>query len=157
MKRSALCLLLALSLAGPAAAQDADDLPADAPDIPDYLDVPDPSQELPLMDDALTAIFMGHTHTGFYDIYGVRNGENNFTEVMRKDGTTTHTRAGVVSEGRWRTRGPIVCFDYDDLTGGCFSVYLRGNCHYAYSTVSRQFVAVSVIDGAVPTCEAPYV
>ncbi len=160
MKRGLLCSLLCLVFAAPTLAQDAmPETPLDgAPDIPDYLDVPDVSQELPLMDDALSAIFTGKTHRGYYDIYGVRNGENNFSEVMNEDGSTVHTRDGVVSKGRWRTKGPVVCFSYDDdLNGGCFSIYLRGNCHYAYSRSARAFIAVSVIDDAVPTCEKPYV
>jgi hypothetical protein len=114
---------------------------------------PDPSQELPLDGDALTALFLDHTHRGYYEVGDWDNTDPAFTEEMRADGSAIHDRDGVISTGTWRTKNNVVCFTYDDLNGGCFSVYQRGNCYYSMSAFSSDLVAITVLDDDVPDCE----
>jgi hypothetical protein len=114
---------------------------------------PDTSQELPLDGEALKALFMDRTHRGYYEIGDIENMDPAFTEEMKADGSTIHERDGIVSTGEWRTRNNVVCFTYDDLNGGCFSIYQRGNCYYAMSAFTSDLVAISVLDGETPDCE----
>jgi len=117
---------------------------------------PDPSQELPLDGDALTALFMDRTHRGYYEVGDWENTDPAFTEQMKADGSAIHERDGVISSGQWRTKNNVVCFTYDDLNGGCFSIYQRGNCYYAMSAFSSDLVAISVLDGDIPDCEPSF-
>lgn len=114
---------------------------------------PDPTQELALEGAALTALFMDRTHRGYYEAYDWDNSEPAFTETMKSDGSTSHDRGGIISNGTWETKSNVVCFTYDDLNGGCFSIYQRGNCYYALSAFNRDLVAVTVLDGEIPDCE----
>ncbi|GHA83611.1 hypothetical protein GCM10009069_03640 [Algimonas arctica] len=114
---------------------------------------PDPTQELPLDGDALTALFMDRTHRGYYEYEDWETLDPAFTEEMKADGSTVHNRDGIISAGEWRTRNNVVCFTYNDLNGGCFSIYQRGNCYYALSAFTSDLVAISVIDGETPDCE----
>lgn len=117
---------------------------------------PDTSQELPLDGEALTAIFMDRTHRGYYEPGDWEDLDPAFTEQMKADGTAIHERDGIISVGQWRTRNNVVCFTYDDLNGGCFSIYQRGNCYYAMSAFTSDLVAISVLDGDIPDCEPSF-
>ena len=127
-------------------------LAQDGPSLDPYAP-PDPSQELPLEGDELTALFMDRTHRGYYQARDWEDQDPAFTEVMNADGTTVHDRDGIVSNGTWRTRDNVVCFEYQDLSGGCFTIYQRGNCYYAMSAFTSTLVAVTVLDGETPSCE----
>lgn len=129
--------------------------PAQTSEIDPY-GPPDTSQELPLDGEALTAIFMDRTHRGYYEIGDWEDLDPAFTEEMKADGTAIHERDGIVSTGQWRTRNNVVCFTYDDLNGGCFSFYQRGNCFYAMSAFTSDLVAISVLDGDIPDCEPSF-
>lgn len=118
---------------------------------------PDPTQELPLDSEALMALFMDRTHRGYYEYKDWDTLDPAFTEEMKADGSAIHERDGIISEGQWRTRNNVVCFTYDDLNGGCFSIYQRGNCYYAMSAFTSDLVAISVLDGNTPDCEPPSV
>ena len=118
-------------------------------------DVPDVSQDIPLEGDALKALFDDRLHRGYYDYLREPDGDYAFSEMMNADGTTLHERDGIKSAGRWRAMSNVVCFSYDDIGGGCFNLYQQGNCYYAFSVESRDFVAVTVMDDATPNCEPP--
>ena len=120
-------------------------------------EVPDPRSDTPLEGEALRALFQDRLHEGYYDFKIKPDGDYAFSEMMNADGTTLHIRDGVESAGRWRIMSNVVCFTYDDLSGGCFNLYQRGNCNYAYSIESRDFVAVTVADDEPPNCEPPVV
>ena len=117
---------------------------------------PDTTQQLPLDGEALTALFMDRTHRGYYEVGDWEDLDPAFTEEMKADGTAIHERDGVVSVGQWRTRQNVVCFTYEDLNGGCFSIYQRGNCYYAMSAFTSELVAISVLDGDIPDCEPSF-
>lgn len=117
---------------------------------------PDTTQELPLDGEALTALFMDRTHRGYYEVGDWENLDPAFTEEMKANGSAIHERDGIVSTGQWRTRNNVVCFTYDDLNGGCFSIYQRGNCYYAMSAFTSDLVAISVLDGDIPDCEPSF-
>ncbi|WP_298912810.1 hypothetical protein [uncultured Algimonas sp.] len=117
---------------------------------------PDPAVEVPLEGEALTALFMDKTHRGYYQFGDWDDADPAFVERMNADGTTVHERDGVVSPGTWRARANVVCFAYEDLDGGCFNMYQRGNCYYAMSASSQTMIAVSVLDGETPDCEPSY-
>lgn len=144
--RLSVWLFITIMLIGtPAFAQDAQTVDPYAP--------PDPSQELPLDGEALTALFMDRTHRGYYQDRAWVDEDPAFTEKMNSDGTTVHDRNGIVSKGTWRTRDTVVCFEYPDIDGGCFTMYQRGNCYYAFSAFTNNIVAISVLDGETPSCE----
>ncbi len=115
--------------------------------------LPDPNQEAALDGDALTALFTDRTHRGYYQYADWDTSEPAFTEVMKADGTTVHTRDGQATEGTWRTLGNVVCFDYAELSGGCFNMYEKGNCYFAFSALSDTLVAITVLDGESADCE----
>lgn len=117
---------------------------------------PDTTQQVPLEGDALTALFMDRTHRGYYEHRDWEDLEPAFTEQMKADGAAIHERDGVISTGTWQTRSNVVCFTYDDLNGGCFSIYQRGNCYYAMSAFTSELVAITVLDGDIPDCEPAY-
>lgn len=142
-------LLAACTLAAPAMAQD--DGGTDGSSIPDV------TRDLPLEGDSLKALFQDKTHRGYYEYLSKPDGEFAFTERMNADGTTLHTRDGEDSVGRWAAMSNVVCFRYADMNGGCFNMYQQGNCFYAFSVESQQFIAVMVYDGETPDCEPPLV
>lgn len=117
---------------------------------------PDPKQELPLEGDALTAIFMNKLHRGYYEVGDWDTSDPAFSEDMRSDGSTVHIRDGLTSLGTWKTRENVVCFTYENLNGGCFNIYQRGNCYYAMSAFTHDLVAISVLDGETPDCEPSF-
>lgn len=119
--------------------------------IPEFL--PDPSIELPLEGDELTALFRDRTHRGYYQYEEWIDREPAFTERMNADGTVVHNQDGVVSEGTWRARHNVVCFEYDDLFGGCFKIYKKGTCHFALSAYNNDVIAITVLDDEVADCE----
>lgn len=114
---------------------------------------PDPNQELPLDGEALRALFIDRLHRGYYQDGDWETLDPAFTERMHSDGGTVHERDEIVSKGTWRTRDNVVCFEYDNLRGGCFTMYQRGNCYYAFSAYTSELVAISVLDGEIPSCE----
>ena len=140
-------LLLTLCATQTALAQDARESPIHG--------APDVATELPLEGEALKAIFQDVLHRGYYDYLRKPDGDYAFSEQMNADGTTLHIRDGIESPGRWRALSTVVCFTYADMGGGCFNVYQRGTCYYAYSVEARDFVAVMVADGDEPNCEPP--
>ncbi|MGB6231424.1 MAG: hypothetical protein WBF53_15020 [Litorimonas sp.] len=141
-----LCFLSIAALPLTAASQPSDD-PYGAPD---------PAIDLPLEGEALTEIFIDRTHRGYYEVGDWDDADPAFSEVMNADGTTLHVRDGISSAGRWQTRSNVVCFTYDDLSGGCFNIYQRGNCYYALSAYDKALVAITVMDGDTPDCEPSY-
>ena len=146
----ALAALLCAAAALPAQAQDDAD-----PNARPLYDLPDPRTDLPLEGEALRELFDDKLHEGYYDYRAKPDGDFAFTEMMNSDGTTLHTRDGLASPGRWSIMSNVVCFRYEDLGGGCFNLYQRGNCNYAYSIESRDFVAVTVAGDEPPNCEPP--
>ena len=153
--RHALFAIFYFVMASSAAAQIADPPEPDAESGSPIYDVPGVSKDVPLEGDALEALFNDRLHRGYYDYLRKPDGEYSFSEMMNADGTTLHERDGVKSAGRWRAMSNVVCFTYDDLGGGCFNLYQRGNCYYAYSVSTRDFVAVTVMDDEKPNCEPP--
>lgn len=132
--------------------------PARAQTVPpiDPYSTPDPTQETPLDGDELTALFLDQTHRGYYQVDDWKDSAPAFTERMNADGTTVHLRDGIKAGGTWKTRQNVVCFTYDDLNGGCFNMYQRGNCYYAVSAFTSDLVAVTVIGDEAPDCEPSY-
>lgn len=122
-------------------------------DDPGRLEPPDIRTETPLEDEALLDILEGRTHRGYYEFLRKPDGEYAFTEHIYEDGTSLHIRDGVESRGTWRVMSNVVCFTYDDLTGGCFNIYQRANCYYPYALRSQTFVAVLTLDDEVARCE----
>ena len=143
--------VLMLCAALPAQAQSQAQIQAQ--DAGPLYDIPDVTRDVPLEGAALESLFQDKLHRGYYDFLAKPDGDYNFTEMMNADGTTLHERDGERAAGRWRIRANVVCFEYDDLGGGCFTLYQRGNCNYAYSIGARDFVAVTVADGKPPSCE----
>ena len=122
--------------------------------IPEYL--PDPKTELPLAGDDLKAIFQDRTPRGYYQYDAWVEREPAFTERMNADGTAIHQQDGVTSIGTWRTRHNVVCFEYDDMMGGCFNVYKKGTCYFALSALSNDIVAITVLDDEIADCEPSF-
>lgn len=117
---------------------------------------PDFQQELPLDGDALTEIFQGTLHRGYYEFENWDNQDPAFSEEMGEDGSAIHIRNGVRSTGEWRTQANVVCFTYENLNGGCFNIYQRGTCYYAVSAQYGDLVAITFLDGTQPDCEPAY-
>ncbi|GLQ19151.1 hypothetical protein ACFFUB_12105 [Algimonas porphyrae] len=126
---------------------------AQSTDAIDPFGPPDPTTELPLEGEALRALFMDHTHRGYYNYGDWTDADPAFTEEMRADGTTRHDHDGIIAEGRWKVRYTVVCFEYEILDGGCFNIFQRGNCYYAMSAGTAELVAITVLDGETPDCE----
>ena len=145
MKRFLLASL-ALLLATSALAQD-----ADAQDW-EY-QIPDVTKTAPIEGEMLRGLFLDQMHRGYYNFLQKPDGDYGFSEMMNADGTTLHERDGVKSAGRWRVLSNLVCFTYDTLGGGCFTIYKQGNCNFAYSVDSRQFVAITIAGDDAPDCE----
>ena len=139
-----------LALAGPATAQ-IDDTENESP----IYDLPDVTTSVPLEGSDLKALFNDRLHRGYYDFLRKPDGDYAFSEMMNADGTTLHERDGEQSVGRWRAMSNVVCFSYEDMGGGCFNLYQQGNCYYAFSVDSRDFVAVTVMDEDIPNCAPP--
>lgn len=138
-----LSLLCAVLLSSAASAQTEDSL----------LAPPNIRAETPLDGEALLEILNDRTHRGYYEFLRKPDGEYAFTEHVYANGTSLHIRDGVESKGIWRVKDNVVCFDYGDLNGGCFTIYKRANCYYPYSIRGKEFVAVLTLDDAVATCE----
>ncbi|MEM7729901.1 MAG: hypothetical protein AAF311_11605 [Pseudomonadota bacterium] len=115
--------------------------------------IPDPASQPALEGDALTELFMGRTHRGYYQYHDLEERDPAFVEEMGADGSAVHNQDGVVSRGEWRTRHNVVCFEYETLNGGCFNVLSGGNCYFIFSAFSQELVAVTVLDGDTPDCE----
>ncbi|MEL6687004.1 MAG: hypothetical protein AAFP97_05230 [Pseudomonadota bacterium] len=122
--------------------------------IPEFL--PDPSQELPLEGNELRAIFTDRTHRGYYQYEDWETREPAFTERMNADGSAIHVQDGITSIGTWRARHNVVCFEYDDMTGGCFNIYKKGTCYFAIAAMTDQIIAITVLDDDVADCEPSF-
>ncbi|MGB3455037.1 MAG: hypothetical protein WBG08_04760 [Litorimonas sp.] len=115
--------------------------------------IPDPTLETPLEGEALELLFQDRTHRGYYQYGDWTDLEPAFTERMGADGSAVHDQDGVRSVGTWRVRHNVVCFEYTTLQGGCFNIFRKGTCNFAFSAMSRTLVAVTVLDEETPDCE----
>jgi hypothetical protein len=122
--------------------------------VPDF--VPDFAVDLPLEGEALTDLFMDRTHRGYYQYGDWVDRDPAFTERMNADGTTLHIQDGEAISGTWRTYRNLVCFEYDELNGGCFRIYVSGTCHYAVSAYIDEIVAITVLEDETPNCEPSF-
>lgn len=129
----------------------------------DYL--PDPSQDVPLDEDALMAAFSDKTHRGTYNFKRPNIDSFAFEETTTSDGKTRHEHGDKVDLGTWRVKANVICFHYTNWDGGthdaCFNIYVKGNCYYHYGLRSGlgggAFTARSVHAGETPECEPPSV
>ena len=114
--------------------------------------LPDPSQELPL--EGMNSLpFSQIAHRGYYQYEDWEEREPAFTERMNADGTAIHVQDGLTSVGTWRTRYNVVCFEYDNMNGGCFNIYKKGTCYFAMSAMMTEIIAITVMDDDVADCE----
>ena len=155
VKMVLLIVLISVGYGAPAVAQS---ISPETPDNESPLQAPpDIKNKIPLEGDALLDILEDRTHTGYYEFLRVPDGEYAFTEHINADGTSLHIRDGIESRGRWKARANVVCFEYDDLNGGCFTIYKQGTCYYAYAISTKRFVAVLTLDNGPASCEPSYV
>lgn len=124
----------------------------------DYL--PDPKQEIPLTGQELLEAFSDKTHRGTYNFKRANIDTFAFVETTTADGRTIHTHGDKVDTGTWRVMANVICFKYDNWSGGesnfCFNIYKRGNCFYHYGlNGGGGFSARTIHEGEIPECEPP--
>ena len=108
--------------------------------------------------------FSGITHKGTYAILRENTGTKHYTETTMADGRVVYKEGDLVADGRWARDGDRICYIYQDdqMAGGCFYVYVVGNCYYYYSSNAAgilgarnglYWIARSVKDGENASCE----
>ena len=108
--------------------------------------------------------FSGVTHKGTYAILRESTGTKDYTETTYEDGRVRYKEGDLVAEGRWDRVGDQLCYRYYDaaMAGGCFYVYVVGNCYYYYSNNAAGIFGVrnglywtarSVKSGETASCE----
>ena len=108
--------------------------------------------------------FSGITHKGTYAILREHTGTKHYTETTFEDGTVEYKEGDLIAQGHWIRYGDRLCYKYQDpeMAGGCFYVYVVGNCYYYYSSNAAgilgarnglYWIARSVKDGENASCE----
>ena len=130
------------------------------------VNLPDPVNDVPLMESELKAVFSGQTHRGTYNFQRLNFKSYGFEETTSDTGQVIHIQDGHTDTGTYKIQGNEICFNYEPNERGefaqynpiCFNIYQRGNCYYHYqrsvrnNRTVRGFTARSVIKGDNPSC-----